>query len=71
MDTSLTSKPPGKFVVIYVNDNNPNIIPMNNLIHGRFPTDFQPLILLKSNDIVNDNISFLITTPYFITQKMI
>ena len=37
---------------------------MNNLIHGRFSTDFQPLILLKSNDIVNDNIPFLIPTPY-------
>ena len=37
---------------------------MNNLIHGRFSTDFQPLIQLKSNDIVNENIPFLITTPY-------
>ena len=63
MDSSLTSKPPGEFVDIYANDNNPNIIPMNNLINGRFPTDFQPLILLKSTGIVNDNIPFLITTP--------
>ena len=46
MDTSLISKPPGVEVFIYANDNNPNIIPMNNLIHGRFPTDFQHLILL-------------------------
>ena len=37
---------------------------MNNLIHGKFPTDFQPLNILKSNDIGNDNIPFLITTPY-------
>ena len=40
MDTSLISKPPGVEVYIYTNDNNLNIIPMNNLIHGRFPTDF-------------------------------
>ena len=26
MDTSLTSKPPGVFVDIYANDNNPNIM---------------------------------------------
>ena len=44
--------------------NDSNIIPMNNLIHGWFPIYFQPLIQLKSNDIVNDKIPFLITTPY-------
>ena len=36
MDTSLTSKPPGEEIFLH---NDPNIIPMNNLIHGRFPTD--------------------------------
>ena len=64
MDISLTSKSPEECVEIYANDNNPNIIPMNNLIHGRFPTDFQPHIQLKSNDIVNEKIPFLLPTPY-------
>ena len=44
MDTSVTSKPPGEEVILH---NDSNIIPMNNIIHGRFPTDFQPLIHLK------------------------
>ena len=64
MDTSLISKPPGVEVYIYANDNNLNIIPMNNLIHGRFSTDFQPLIELKLNDIVHDEIPFSLITPY-------
>ena len=50
MDTLLISKPPGEEVGIYAIDKNTNIVPMNNLIHGTFPTDFQPLIWLKSND---------------------
>ena len=61
MDTSLISKPPGEEVILH---NVPNIIPMNNLVHGRFPTYFQPLIQLKLNDIVTGKIPFLITTPY-------
>ena len=61
IDTSLLSKPPGEEVILH---NDPNMIPMNNLIHERFSTDFQPLIELKLNNIVNDKIPFLITTPY-------
>ena len=64
MDTSLISKPLGEEVNIYAIDENTNIVPMNNLINGRFPTDSQPFIRLKSNDKVNNNIQFLISTPY-------
>ena len=47
MDISLISKRPGEEGFIYTNDNNINIVPVNNLIHG----------------IVNDDIPLLITTP--------
>ena len=36
MDISLISKRPGEEGFIYTNDNNTNIVPMNNFIHGRF-----------------------------------
>ena len=57
-DNISISKPKEKCVDIYTNDNNTNIVLMNNLIYGRFPTDFQPLIRLKSNDKVNGIIPF-------------
>ena len=64
MDTSQSSNPPGEFVDIYANDNNKNIVHHNSLVYGRFPTDFEPLLTLKVNEVVNHNIPFLITTPY-------
>ena len=64
MDISQSSNPPGEFVDIYANNNNKDIVPHNNLVYGRFPTDFEPLLTLKVNEVVNHYIPFLITTPY-------
>ena len=64
MYTSQSSNPLGEYVDIYANDNNKNIVPRNNLVYGRFPTDFEPLLTLKVNGVVNHYIPFLITTPY-------
>ena len=62
-DNSSIFRPKGEFLDIYANDNDTNIVSMSNLIYGRFPTDFQPIIRLKPNEKVYDNILFLITTP--------
>ena len=49
-NNSSISKPKEESVDIYENDNNKTIISTNNLIYGRFPTDFLPLIRLQPND---------------------
>ena len=57
-DNSSISKPKRKCVDIYANDNTKTIVPMNIIIYGRFPTNFQFLIPLITNDKVDDSISF-------------
>ena len=64
MDNSQSSNPPGEFVDIYANDNNKNIVLINSLVYGRFPTDFETLLRLKVNETVNHYIPFLITATY-------
>ena len=70
MDNLPISIPVGYFIDIYIymqmiiTKKIDPIVTINNLIYGRFPIYFELLIRLKPNDIVFDDIPFLIASPF-------